>query len=1798
VRYCPASTGNFNLENLVITDTFDANATFVSASDGGVRSGNTVTWTHPTADYTAGCIGHKVVLRYDSANGFTTSSTVTNRFDTTFEYNNGTAGTCNAPCGRTTHGFTLPTQSVESSKEILQNPIGIEGIGRFNIQVDTSQANEGSEDIILVDEFQDFTNFKPLSFYTGKWTNPAVTADYYTSSDSTCRTDYTNTALYTLVLQDHDGSTNELFTVAADNRCIKVDLGDAPLGFEFSDEFQVVFEPTDAAVAGTNYPDVNCLYQSFNGSDLGDEACADVRIADNINAASLTTDKRILGVQSEDGEDLVDPIPTSLVTFEVSTTLTERSTGRLQSLTIVDELSKDFEYREGSWVASISPAVSGTETFSITPTFTLTDGGAGNPDKLIWEWEDATQLDLDPEVAEYTIAIEFQASLLPFTAEGFYTNTAYYFVDNDETLVCESEDEPDNPPADTTDLNGNGNTSEVRCSSQTSYFVPATAVLRGQKWINNETYPQTALPSPGSGVTAGDCQLANIFTSLDDLGADPLVELDADGDGTDDYFNRYPCLTEGLPNDTFHYRLTVQNYGNVDLQDYILYDILPYSGDKGVSNLSRNNQRYSEWRPEITGIEFVEARQYTGVAVTRIDASDFIYYTSTSSNPCRAEVYEGNAPGCVNDWTQVTDPTTHNWATARSFKIEMSEGFFTGDEMEFLVTMTIPDDETIVDDAPFAGEITWNNYAHTADYLSDGNFDGDTTDPEDVVKLGGIDVIRVGIRIPETVSVGNLVFLDEDNDRKLDASEDGIANVAVSLYEWSGTDVVGAPVDTTTTDANGYYLFNLVPTGYGRGGSYVEYDPNKDYVIVIDDSNFASTGVLYQHLSSFDRASKAETLTADNQDRGTVDVTAELVRSAPFSLSPDELRTGEAELGGDGDPYNIPDDSAGADFGQFGHGNLSQDDNNSDVSVDFGFFVPLAVGNRVWFDLDTRNNSIEDANEFDVADGVDGVLVNLYLDSDANNILDRTTDTKVTSTTTSGGGFYIFDFLTEGKYFVELDPSNFEQGEVLADYIDSDLFYTDLDGDGNTPDFYEPDTNLNLDRDDDGRPFNFLADNGIRVTVFELKPTDEPTAEVDQRVNGQDLTTVSATPSDPTVVGIRFGNYGNRRQDESTNLTVDFGFYQPLLAIGNFVWDDRNNNSVWDNDRDGVTEAGEESGIDGVIVRLILDADADGVADATEIDGTGVGASIVETVTAGGGYYKFDNLSPNEYFLYLVPENWTNGATTSEGTVSTGALVEYIGSSRVDSIDTRLDPTNERGFPTNWDDQKDDGLNHDSYTNYDGDGKDYVNDGILSEQVMLIPVSEAPGHDDIERTLGNAHLGGDGDGNAATTGGTLVTEPHADNLIGADFIDSNSDLTVDFGVFKPMSIGNRVWLDTYESEDGTTRAGDGIFDDANENGINGVAVQLYKLHEGGDPTDLNDYTLHSLETTYGNFTDQADVTNDDGHYLFDGLGEGTYRVRVAEAEFRGTQTLVGYVSSNGVNGVSSVNTGDADENKDSGLDDGGTYLRQPGRADGINDGIWSDTIILTRDSEPTTETDMNEYVNGVTNRDDGPEGRGVYSETNDNSDLTVDFGFYKPMSLGNRLFYDLDGDGLDDDEPAVVNVTVELYKDSGDGADGTDGNADDFTLWGSVQTDSDGYYRFDALQLGDYYVRIPNDEFTVGSGNPLDGYISTRTLTANDLNDNGQDVPNPSTSGVRSETVTLAFDSEPTNDDDIPTTYGAGSFTPVLTTGEPIAEDDNTDLSIDFGFVRPFSLGNRVWLDLRRGRKDGHQQRSRGRPRQ
>ena len=157
-----------------------------------------------------------------------------------------------------------------------------------------------------------------------------------------------------------------------------------------------------------------------------------------------------------------------------------------------------------------------------------------------------------------------------------------------------------------------------------------------------------------------------------------------------------------------------------------------------------------------------------------------------------------------------------------------------------------------------------------------------------------------------------------------------------------------------------------------------------------------------------------------------------------------------------------------------------------------------------------------------------------------------------------------------------------------------------------------------------------------------------------------------------------------------------------------------------------------------------------------------------------------------------------------------------------------------------------------------------------------------------------------------------------------------------------MSLGNLVFDD---------KDNNGLFD-GTDVGLDGVEVQLYSAGLNGIKGDGDD-VLDSTITTAGG-----------GLYLFSNLNPGLYYVKLT-----GTGVPPSYVSSTGggpadVSGVGTFEPGSSNpttNNDDNGSAMAGTTM------------IMSDTIRLTLDSAPITDGD-----------------------TDANTNLTVDFGLYKP----------------------------------------------------------------------------------------------------------------------------------------------------------------------------------------------------------
>jgi|GEM_PF-3842950 len=175
------------------------------------------------------------------------------------------------------------------------------------------------------------------------------------------------------------------------------------------------------------------------------------------------------------------------------------------------------------------------------------------------------------------------------------------------------------------------------------------------------------------------------------------------------------------------------------------------------------------------------------------------------------------------------------------------------------------------------------------------------------------------------------------------------------------------------------------------------------------------------------------------------------------------------------------------------------------------------------------------------------------------------------------------------------------------------------------------------------------------------------------------------------------------------------------------------------------------------------------------------------------------------------------------------------------------------------------------------------------------------------------------------------------------------------------------------------------------------------------------------------------------------------------------------------------------------------------------------------------------------------------------------------VSVGSTVFSDVNNNGTQDAaESGIANVTVQLFSDLGVevnvGLDGILGTADDAA--GGMPTDGSGLYFFQDLAPGNYEVRIPASNFTVG--NALANLATSSTDIATtpntdgtgvDEDDNGLQAGGSGTQVV-SPIINLAVGAE------------TGAETDVGGSGGDVQDDANeADVS---GLV---SLGSRVWYD-------------------
>lgn len=244
--------------------------------------------------------------------------------------------------------------------------------------------------------------------------------------------------------------------------------------------------------------------------------------------------------------------------------------------------------------------------------------------------------------------------------------------------------------------------------------VPAAATTynnTGQLFVRG--IDQETSPVCGPGTTSTPAQFES---------SDPL-DLDGDGDQRQNYCSWTDALTvppsggpsfglvksvegdqdpvekfaPGIGNasegGTATYTLRWSNTGGESLTDAVVYEILPFVGDTGVSQGESGTPRDSEFAPLFTGI------------VGSLPAGVTVQY-SRSTNPCRDEVYPDAANrGCVNDWTS-TAPLLP--ATVRALRFTGAGPYAPASSFAVSFGVRVPPDTVNV--------VAWNSAASAAEF--------------------------------------------------------------------------------------------------------------------------------------------------------------------------------------------------------------------------------------------------------------------------------------------------------------------------------------------------------------------------------------------------------------------------------------------------------------------------------------------------------------------------------------------------------------------------------------------------------------------------------------------------------------------------------------------------------------------------------------------------------------------------------------------------------------------------------------------------------------------------------------------------------------------------------------------------------------------------------------------------------------------------------------------------------------------------------------------------------------------------
>ncbi|MDE9865177.1 carboxypeptidase regulatory-like domain-containing protein [Staphylococcus pseudintermedius] len=922
----------------------------------------------------------------------------------------------------------------------------------------------------------------------------------------------------------------------------------------------------------------------------------------------------------------------------------------------------------------------------------------------------------------------------------------------------------------------------------------------------------------------------------------------------------------------------------------------------------------------------------------------------------------------------------------------------------------------------------------------------------------------------QTYKLGNRVWEDMNDNDVQDIDDKGIANVTVTLKE-AGTNKV---LQTTTTDKDGYYLFEGLKNGNyiveftdpATNGEGKQYIPVKEHVgNKEDDSDSRVVNVTIQDKDdlSIDRgfevapepkpatyelgdyvwidqnndgmqnsdevAVKGVKVTLTKSDGSTMTTTTDEKGKYLFTgLENGEYTVKFSELP---EGYMPTKTQAGGDTKLDSNGLESKVtiNNANDYSVDLGIVKPepqpepkpatYELGDYVW--IDQNNDGIQNQGEA----AVKGVKVTL-----------TKPDGSTMTTTTDENGKYLFTGLENGEYTVTFS-------ELPEGYVP-----TKTQAGGNT----ELDSNGLESKVTINNANNYSTDLGI------VKPEPQP------------------EPQPATY------------------------------ELGDYVWFDYN--------KDGIQNKGEAA-VEGVTVTL------------TKPDG-----STMTTKTDKDGKYLFTGLENGEYTVTFseLPEGYEPTKTqVGDDKLDSNGLESKVTIDNANNYSVDLGIVKPEVVPPmedakfNLGDKVWEDLNKDGIQNSNEPGISGVTVTLTKEDGTTVTAKT----DD----QGNYKFTDLPNGKYTVTFETPDGYEPTKANVGDDALDSDGktvevvinnkdDMTIDSGFHKPeeveppkveatFNLGDKVWEDlnkdgiqnsnepgiggvtvTLTKEDGTT-----VTAKTDENGNykftelpNGKYTVTFETPDGYEPTKANvgDDVLDSDGKTVEVVIDNKDdMTIDSGFHKPEEVEppkvEATFNLGDKVWEDLNKD---GIQNSNepGIGGVTVTLTKEDGTTVTAKTDENGNY-----KFTELPNGKYTVTFETPEGYEPTKEK-VGDYALDS-------DGKSVVVVIDNKDDMTIDSGFHKPeeveppkveatFNLGDKVWEDLNKDGIQNsNEPGIGGVTVTLTKE-----DGT-------TV--TTTTDENGNYKF---------TELPNGEYTVTFETPK-GYEATKTNVGDDaLDSDGQTV--------------------------------------------------------------------------------------------